>query len=182
MVKKIGISSLIFILCVNSYPQDRDNCMEMVDSMLILMKQLILTDLSKDSIEIQKRPMKGLGEFYVFEVVFDSKTTYILNIGGFNESKQKKYNKQESSFIFRKRYHILGFKQYIHEHNELPYNSFEYFSYKFLLFAKTDETYGGALYGEYKFKVTEKNIMISDKKIQILQSENEILQVYDSML
>jgi len=177
MMKKIVIGSLVFLCCFNSYSQIKDNYNEMLDSLLISISRLIINDIHKDSILLLKRHLVGIGESYVFEIVFDRKATYILRMLGYSDSMYKKFAKQEKFFDFQ-RHKMYDFRNFIREYRALPHDSFDYFHYRFLIPYKKGESFGNALYGEYKFKAFEKNIFIIDKKIEILQDENAMLQKY----
>ncbi len=69
---------------------------------------------------------------------------------------------------------------YISDHNELPYDIFDSFNYKFLLLQKKGETFGDALFGEYRFKATSAGLTIIDKKIETLKGESAILEKHNS--
>jgi hypothetical protein len=172
MVKRIMIMILLFAFCVDSKSQNKDY----LDSLLVYMDKLIRNDISNDSIYILERQWIGFGEVFILEVVFDAKNIGILTMLRASESMTKKYYKQP----FQVRLRLSPFRRYINEHHTFPYNTFEYFNYRFLLFAKKGESFGDAIYGEYKFKATEKGISIMDKKIEVLQGENAIIQKYNS--
>ena len=181
-MKKIVTGYLVLLYCLNCYSQggekyrgDRYN--DFIDSMLITIGQLITNDLSKDSIFVVGRLWR-LGDAFVFEVVFDSKSTFILNMLGSNAMIKKTF-KQRGPFNLR-RWKFDAFRNYIDEHQALPYDSFDHFKYRFLLLAKNEKLLGEAVYGEYKFKATDKDISIMDRKIEILQDENSIRQKYNS--
>ncbi len=137
-------------------------------------------DLLNQGINVVERPWIGFGESFVFEVVFEKEKTCMLTIFRCSESIRKKYYKQSNSFNFRIYNRLRTFSRYIDEHHELPYAFFEYFNYRFLLLAKKDDSFKGAVYGEYKFKATKNDISIIDKKIVFLQNEKAIVQKYDS--
>jgi len=149
------------------------------DSLLALINQIIREDLLKEEIYVE-RSWKWIefGDCFIFEIVFDSKNSGILSMFQASESMKKKYEKQEKFSVLKLR--LDAFREYVTVHNTLPYSTFEYFNYRFLLPAKKGESFGDVLYGEYKFKVTDNGVSIMDKKIEILQGEDAIMEKYKS--
>jgi hypothetical protein len=176
-MKKIILIIALFVIFVDGKSQNGDFFNKVIDSLLVSISQLIRNDLLNDNIYVLERSWIGFGEIFILEVVFDTKTTYILRIFSVSDTMRKKFYKQGNSFNF---YKVRAFGRYINEHYSFPYDSFEYFNYRFLLVPKKEESFRDGIYGEYKFKVTEKDISIIDRKIEILQDENSIMQKYNS--
>jgi hypothetical protein len=170
MVKKIMIIILLLAFQVNLKSQNWDFYNR--DSLLISIDGLIRDDFLKDSIYVLERSWIGFGESFILEIVFDNKNTCIISTFRISESMKKKFEK--------KSLRLPSFIKYVNKYHTLPYNTFEYFNYRFLLLAKKGELFGDAIYGEYKFKATEKKISIMDKKIEVLQGEDAIIQKYKS--
>ena len=153
----------------------QDAYSDTIDSLLVSMGKIIFNDLTSDSIKIHKRPYIGFGDSFEFKVFFDAKRSVILTYLHRPDSiMMNKINKRKYQF----RYTI--FRDYIHDHNELPYDSFDSFGYKFLQVQLKGESFADALFGEYRFKATPKGLSIISKKIEILKGENTILKKHNS--
>ena len=179
MIKKVMIiAMLLLIFCINGKSQVKDVYNETIDSLLVSMNHLIKDDLSKNSIEVLERSWIEFGESFILEVVFDSKTTSMLTANRISEVMSEKFQKQKRSL--KRNYKSSAFMHYINEYHVLPYFFFEYFNYRFLLFAKKGESFGYALYGEYQFKATENGLTIKEKQIEILQDKEKVIQKYNA--
>lgn len=173
MNKKIlSIGFLLLIIIFNLKGQDAYS--DKIDSLLVSMGKLILNDLSKDSIKVLKRPYIGFGDSFEFKVIFDAKRSVILTYLHRPEAIKEKINKRKYQFKY------INFSNYVHDHNELPYDLFDSFSYKFMQVQTKGETFGDAMFGEYKFKAAPEGLTIIDKKIEILTGEKSILEKYNS--
>lgn len=173
--KVIKISILLLLIIPSSKAQDV--YLDKIDSLLKTMGKLILNDLSKDSIKVTERPRIWFGEAFELEVIFDAKRSFIITSLNRPEATKKKTSK----WHLKRDFYFDMFMDYINEHNELPYNTFDSFTYKFLLAPKKGETFGDALFGDYRFKAKQEGLSIIDKKIVILKGENAILEKHNSV-
>lgn len=195
MIKRILIvSCLIFFFSLRCYAQKQSAFEDMRDSLLISMKQLILDDLSKDSIPISDRKSWdiGLGESFVFEVVFyDEKTSYIIMMLNATDSLNKIFSNQFKRRKLKKNMMMNAFRKSVNEYHELPYDLLDHFNYRFLILLSKEEKLqnkdsanklddADALYGEYKIKVDKEGCIIMDRMIEILKGEDVVKQKYRS--
>jgi len=63
---------------------------------------------------------------------------------------------------------------YIYDNNEFPYNTFDHFSYKFMQVLDRGNLQSDAVYGEYIFKISPKELTIIDKKTEIIKGFDDI--------
>jgi len=175
-MKRFVIVGFTLLFFFNSYSVGQDNYNKMIDFVLITIGGLISSDLLNDSILIFDNSWKG--ESFVLEVVFDAKSTFIIRMLG-SDSLRKKFYNQGGLFNLR-RWKFDEFRKFINEHQTFPYHSFDHFKYRFLLISKNEKLLGEAIYGEYKFKATDKEISIMDRKVETLQGEDAIKQRYNS--
>lgn len=170
------LSIVVFLLLMVAFNlKAQDPYSDKIDSLLVSMSKLIINDLSKDSIKVLQRPWIGFGDSFEFYIIFDAKRSVILTYLHRNESVSK--------IFYKKRHPIkyIMFMDYVRDHNELPNDMFDFFSYKFLQVQTKGETLGGdALFGEYRFKATNEGLTIIDKKIEILKGESAILEKHNS--
>ncbi len=173
---KTKILSLVFLLLLVVFNlKAQDTYSNKIDSLLVSISKLIINDLSKDSIKVLQRPWIGLGDSFEFKVIFDTKRSVILTYLHRPESFSEIYHKKRGPIKY------IIFSNYIQDHNELPYDMFDSFSYKFLQVQTKEEALGGdALFGEYRFKATNEGLIIIDKKIEILKGESTILTKHNS--
>ena len=184
MRSKILIVFIMFA-SLNIYSQDRDIYNEVIDSALVSISRIIEADFVQDSIVIPQNLRIGFGNIFAFKVIFDSKTSYILTLQSVSESLSSEFGKQYRPFNFRKNLNFYRFVDYVQEYEKLPYEIFEplYYNCKFLLltYKKDEIDQGVAVYGEYKFSLSENDILeVVDKKIEILDEEKDINNKYNS--
>lgn len=173
---KIKIKIICFLLLiVIPNLEAQDNYSTMVDSLLISVKKLLINDLSKDTIIVLERPWKGFGDSYKFEVIFDDNRSIVLTYLNRPELSNPNISRTKHRFKY------VMFRNYINEHKELPYRKFDYLKYKFLLLQKKGETFGDAMFGEYKFKAAPEGLTIIDKRIEIITGEKSILEKHNSV-
>lgn len=171
--KILSVAFLLLMFVFNVKAQDAYS--DKIDSLLVSISKLIFIDLSTDSFKVLQRPYIGFGDSFEFNVIFDTKRSVILTYLHRPESINRKINKRKHQFKY------IIFSNYIHDHNELPYDMFDSFSYKFLQVQTKGETLGGdALFGEYRFKATNEGLTIIDKKIEILKGKSAILGKHNS--
>lgn len=173
--KYFTISFLLLLIAPNLKAQDTYG--RKIDTLLVSIGKLILNDLSNDSIKVLKRPWIGFGDSFELEVVFNAKKSVILTYLNRTEELKEKCHKTKLKHQFK----YKMFMNYIHDHNELPYGTFDSFSYKFLLLQTKGEALGGeALFGEYTFKAGSEGLTIIDKRIGTLKGEKAILEKHGS--
>ncbi|MGV8826724.1 MAG: hypothetical protein ACWA6U_00260 [Breznakibacter sp.] len=156
---------ILFILAFNINALSQDVFNNKIDTLLNSMSKIILEDLTKDSINISPRPWIGFGDSFELTVKFDSKDSYQITSLSRPDSLRQKSNKWKlrNSFKFRL------FTNYIYVNNDFPYNTFEYFSYKFMQVLDRSNLQSDAVYGEYIFKVSPKELTVIDKKTEIIK-------------
>lgn len=184
-MKKILIVFTILFTSLNLYSENRDIYNEVIDSTLVSISRIIEKDLMQDNIVIPLNPWIGIGGTFILEVIFDIKNSYILALQGASESLNDKYYKQHKPFNVRKNLNFYRFRDYILEYSKLPYEIFEhlYYTYRFFLLTCIDDEMHQeiAVYGEYKFSLFENDVIeVVDKKIEILNEEDEIINKYKS--
>jgi hypothetical protein len=173
---KIIVKTICLLMLINIPSLNAQNVFyDKVDSLLISASKLILNDLSKDSIIVLDRPWKGFGESYKFEVIFNDNRSIVLAF--YNRPELSDPNKSISTHHFK----YVMFRNYINENKELPYNKVNCLKYEFLLLQKKGETFGDAMFGEFKFKVAPEGLTIIDKKKEILTGEKSILEKHNSV-
>ncbi len=176
MTKRIIIICL-FLIYFNIITRSQDVYQNRIDSLLVSIGRSIAKDISESGIKVLDRPWIGFGESFELEVIFDSKHSALLTFfnrpNGF--SKHKHSIKKVTPHI-----KYLMFYNFITDNNELPYKMFESFNYKFLLLERKGETFGDALFGEYRFKAAYDVLTIIDKKIEILKGDSTILKKNNS--
>lgn len=171
----------VYVLIIFSfskiYAQNGNNFNNVVDSTLVSISQLIKEDLAKKNITVLERRWIVIGEAHILEATCDNKTPYILSLLGVSKVKEQAFYKQNRPL--RKKYIGRTIKGYTMQYGKLPDDIIEYLNFKFLLFAISKETFGDALYGEYKFKSLNGNLKIIDSRIEILNGEAEIIDKYN---
>ncbi len=168
-MKRILITILVLLL-VNTYGHSQDILISKIDTLLNRMSELILNDLTEDSIKLTPRPWIGLGDSFELTVMFDSKDSFQITSLSRPDSLRQKLNKLK----LRNYYKSKHFMDYIYDNNEFPYNTFEHFSYKFMQVLDRENLQSDALYGEYLFKISPKELTVIDKKIEIIKGFNAI--------
>ncbi len=185
MRRKIFVVFIMFA-SLNIYSQDRDVYNELIDSALVSMGRIIETDLVQDSIVIPPNSSIGLGHAFVFQVIFDSKTSWLLTLQNATESLHSKFGKQYRPFNVRKNLNYYLFMDYVREHEKFPCEIFErlYYDYRFFLITSKKDAVDQviAVHGEYKFIISEDDVFeVVDKKIEIWKGEEEIISKYNSV-
>jgi hypothetical protein len=170
--KIITLFLLVFTLALSLKGQDVYN--NKIDSMLVSMGKLIYNDLTNEGITVLKRPHIGFGDSFELKVILDSKQSAVITFLSRPESIQNK-------IIKKHKFKYVNFFNYVSKHNELPYDLFDSFSYKFLQVQTKGESYKVALFGQYKFKADSKGLKIIDKKIEILSTEKDVSEKYNSV-
>ncbi|MFA7103377.1 MAG: hypothetical protein WC142_09310 [Bacteroidales bacterium] len=186
-MKKIIVLFFLLIIKVNIYAQVKeysyDHYNNMIDSQMVIFGQNIEIDLALEGLNIPKRTSYDIpivGYNIILEVFFTPKLSCILTLYASSDAMIAKYFKQKDNFHIRKRSYFETFKHYIQENNKLPYHMIEYFRYQFIT-PYNDSPKDHAIYGEYKFGVSEeKGVEIIEKKIEILKSKDEIMLKYKS--
>jgi len=173
---KISAKFLCLVLLINIPNLNAQNVFnEKIDSLLVSIDELILNDLSKDSTIVSMRPW-GLGESYKFEVIFKDNRSIVLRY-----LNRPEFSDPKKPIVTKHRFKLVVFRSYINDHKELPYSKIDYLRYQFLLLQKKGETFGEAMFGEYKIKATPEGLTIMGKKLEILTGEKSILEKHNSV-
>ena len=176
--KKVVLYTIFIVLFTNINIQGKDNYNKLIDSLLITLGQKIENDLALNGYNIPKHTLYDIqlvGSSIILEVFYSSKKSYILTLYGTTGSMYDKYFKQTKGFNFRKRLIFHAFRRFMEENNEIP---FDCLKYKFLTLYNESPRHH-AIYGEYLFKVDDDEVFeISEKKIEVLQSRDEIMRKY----
>ena len=161
-MKKVFTILVFNLLLIGYNTKAQDVFNNKIDTLLVNLSKLILNDLKNDSIIISMRPWIGFGDAFELEVIFDAKHSFQMTSLHRPDSLRPKYSKWRlASFIKRDM-----FMHYIYENDEWPYDTFEYFTYKFL--QVRDSTRDG-VFGEYRFNVNFKGLTIIERKVEILK-------------
>ncbi|MGI6292653.1 MAG: hypothetical protein ACOXZH_09610 [Bacteroidales bacterium] len=181
--KVISILAFFTLMHFNVYTQTKNILNDMVDSLLISLNEIIINDFQKDCLYVSERSWIGFGESFVFEVVFDSNTSYIFTIQRASNSMQKKYHKQSNLFYsLKKRYKWTIFRDFVEKNEKWPIDLYDHFRYKFLLLPKKGDNFEKTFFGEYNFKVLNNKIIINNKKIKQLDDLKTIEETYNANL
>jgi hypothetical protein len=171
--KIIILFFLLLTLTLNLKGQDVYN--NKIDSILVAMGNLIYKDLKTEGIIVLKRPHIGFGDSFELKVILDSKQSAFITFLSRPESIKNKIIKKRHQFKYKK------FFNYVSKYNELPYDLFDSFSYKFLQGQSKGESFEIALFGQYIFKADPKGLRIIDKKIEFLSNEKAVLEKFNSV-
>jgi hypothetical protein len=168
-MKRIFIT-IFFLLSVNTYAHSQDIFNSKIDTLLNRMSELILNDLKNDSIKLSPRPWIGLGDSFELTVIFDSRDSFQITSLSRPDSLRPKRNRWK----FRNYFKIRLFMDYIYDNNEFPYDTFDHFSYKFMQVFDRGNLQSDAIYGEYLFKISPKELTVIDKKTEIIKGFDDI--------
>jgi hypothetical protein len=157
----------LLLIGFNAKAQDVFN--NKIDTLLVNLSKVILNDLKKDSILISMRPWIGFGDAFELEVIFDAKHSFQMTSLHRPDSLRPKYSKWRlANFIKRDM-----FMHFIYENDEWPFDMFEYFTYKFI---QVRDSSMDAVFGEYRFNVNSKGILIIEKNIKIFKGRESIIK------
>ena len=184
-MKKIVVLLGVTIIVINSYSQSQfntyDRYTEMLDTLLVTFSNFIEKDLEKEGYSIPKRTLWNIefvGSCFIMEVFFDHKRSNIISLTGTTGSRYDRFFKQNKGFRFLQRAYFEAFRREIQNNYKLPNGIVDHFSFKFLTLYNESPRHH-AIYGEYLFKVDDDEVFeISEKKIEVLQSRDEIMRKY----
>jgi hypothetical protein len=159
----------LIIIVFNVQSQDVFN--NKIDTLLVQISKLIVNDLKNDSTEISSRPWIGFGDSFELKVIFNAKQSWQLTCFHRPDSLWPKYSKWRLSHFLKRDY----FRSYIYENDELPYNMFECFNYKFMQLIIKGDSINDAIYGEYRFSANSKGLTILDKNVKIIKGRQAIV-------
>lgn len=175
MKKKIFIV-LVLLTTLSLRIMANDPYLYLTDSALLIIKQLIIKDLSENNIAVYEGSIYWLGVSYELKVVFNEK--YSHNISSFG--RPYPLSKKSDKFKIFNELIFGNFMNYIYKYKMFPYNIFECLEYYFIAgLNKGESPPSSALYGKYKFKVTADSLFVIDKHIELLDDKESILMKYN---